>query len=188
MSINPWKPLSRRLRTDAGRRKIEDVEFEMPDGSRDTFSLFYMGKAVAILALTTDKKVILARQFRPGPCQILDELPGGGMDDGESPDVAAARELIEETGYSPGTLQYLGSPHECGYSNVERHAYLATNCIKTGSQKLDHGEDIEVVLKPVIEFIQQLVAGQCTDCEVAWMGLYRANLIVEKSLAPCASE
>lgn len=175
--VKTWKELARQSR-DKHRRTIQEVDFQLPDGRVESYSLFHSDKkSVCVLPLTDDGRVVLARQFRPGPGVVLDELPGGGVDDDETVETAIRRELLEETGYTCKDLVYLGRPYECGYSTVERHAFLATGCHYVHVQKLDQNEDIEVIVKPITEFVKQIMAGQCTDLEVAWMGLYQAGII-----------
>ena len=64
---------------------------------------------VSILALTEHGEVLLVRQYRPAPERHTLELPSGHVDPGETPLDAARRELIEETGYRPATLEHLGT-------------------------------------------------------------------------------
>ena len=66
---------------------------------------------VLVLALTTDGKIILVRQFRHAIRGTTVEFPAGSIERGETPEEAATRELLEETGYRAGTLQFLGSGH-----------------------------------------------------------------------------
>lgn len=175
--ITLWKEISRSSYRHSPYKKIDDVVFELPDGRQALYSLTGVGKTVAVLALTADAKIILARQFRPGPFAVLDELPGGGVDEEESFEFAAARELEEETGYVPEKLIPLGRFFESAYSTVNRHGFLAVNCQKTGVQRLDPNEFIEVVLKPLPEFVGQLCQGLCSDSEVAWAALFAMGLV-----------
>jgi len=177
MGISAWKVLERSVYTHSPWRRLVDVKFELPSGSVKTFSLKYEGRVVSILALSRDKMVILARQYRPGPDQVLDELPAGGVAQDETPLNAARRELLEETGYSASSITPLGRPLECAYSTVERHAFLALDCVRTGAQQLDDSEFIEVIEKPIADFVAQLQAGLCTDPEVGWMGLFHLGYL-----------
>ena len=59
--------------------------YRMPDGAETDWDVMTAADAVAVVALTDDQRVILARQFRPGPDRLLDELPGGELNDGETP-------------------------------------------------------------------------------------------------------
>ncbi|MCS7091744.1 MAG: NUDIX hydrolase [Patescibacteria group bacterium] len=52
------------------------------------------GPAAGILAITKDRKVILVKQYRPGPKEVLLELPGGYVDPNEEPEKTMERELL----------------------------------------------------------------------------------------------
>jgi ADP-ribose pyrophosphatase len=172
VSVKPWRILERSTYVHSPWRRIEDVTFELPDGVVRTFALKREGRVVSVLALTDQNRVLLTRQYRPGPDAVLDELPAGGVEPGETPEAAALRELREETGYVPVRLVPLGRPLECAYSTIERHAFLALGCRLDGPLKLDPSEFIEVVEKSLPEFLEQLRVGACTDPEVGWMGLF----------------
>ena len=101
----PWELLSERPRTD-GWVPVVTRTYRMPDGSVSDWDVHDPSfRTVAVLALTEDDRVVLVRQFRPGPGEVLWELPGGIVDDGEGLEEAAARELLEETGYQAGGVE-----------------------------------------------------------------------------------
>jgi ADP-ribose pyrophosphatase len=76
--------------------------YRLPDGSVPDWDILAAHDSVAVLAFTSNDEVVLVRQYRPGPNAVLDELPGGMIDAGETPIDAARRELLEETGYRGG--------------------------------------------------------------------------------------
>jgi ADP-ribose pyrophosphatase len=119
-TVVPWKRIETRLYEHSPYRKIEDVLFELPDGRWEWYALKKEGTVVGVLALTTDQQVILARQFRPGPNQVVDELPGGGIVRNETALEAATRELREETGFIPKDIVSLGTILDCAYSTIVR--------------------------------------------------------------------
>jgi len=92
-----WELIAQRS-GPAGYLTLHTNTYRQPDGSVADWDILAESDTVAILALTRDGRVVLARQYRPGPNRILDELPGGGIDPEESLITAAARELLEETG------------------------------------------------------------------------------------------
>ena len=104
-----------------------------------------------VFAITPQKEVVLVRQYRHGAEDILTELPAGYIEDGETPETAARRELIEETGYTPGGgLEFIGE-FIIGPAGTKHraYAYLARNAVRAGSQSLDSNEDIEILTMPL---------------------------------------
>lgn len=168
--IQEWKELSRETIFEKYRRGIEKVVFRLPDNSERDFYLKKEDSPICVLALTEKNEVILAKQYRPGPKKVLLELPGGGIEKGETPEEAIARELLEETGYT-GNTKRVTRAYECGYSPMHRYCFVATGCTKVAEQKLDEGEFIEVVLMPLPQFREHLKRGELTDIEVGYLGL-----------------
>jgi ADP-ribose pyrophosphatase len=128
----------------AGFRQMIRRKYRLPDGRLKEYDIKNEGKSVSVLAMTSAKNIILAKQFRPGPEKILMELPGGGVDNGEKPNKAIKRELLEETGYT-GKFHLVNTCWNCGYSNRLTYNFVATNCRKVQKPTNDENEFIEVV-------------------------------------------
>jgi 8-oxo-dGTP pyrophosphatase MutT (NUDIX family) len=108
---------------------------------------------VLILALTPQEEVVMVRQYRHGTEQVCLELPGGLVDpEDDSPELSARRELLEETGYRAKEITFVGEcyPQPAILSN-RCFFYLAENAIRTQTQNLDAGEDIEILTVPLKE-------------------------------------
>jgi hypothetical protein len=123
-----WELIGTERQGQAGRRAIVAKTFRMPDGSETVFTVMgdASSRSVACVALTPRQTAVLAEQYRPGPERVMTELPGGGVEPGESLAGGAARELTEETGYVPEELIYLGGMCYDGYFGGSRHYFLAT--------------------------------------------------------------
>jgi len=85
-----------------GLRRDEVIE---PSGVRTTREVITHPGSVVVLPVLPDRRILLIQQYRHAAKQYLWELVAGRMDPGETPKVAAARELIEETGYRAERLQ-----------------------------------------------------------------------------------
>jgi len=174
--IKKWEEISRKIAFQKYSRKIEKVMYKIPSGEKSDFYVKKEGPAVGILALTKDDQIILVKQFRPGPNEILDELPGGYIDDNETPKQAAERELLEETGYS-GNARFVINAFDCAYSTMQRACVVITDCKKNAEQRLEKNEFAEVVLVSLDEFRSLLRSGKNTDIEVGYLGLDYLNLL-----------
>lgn len=150
--------------------------YKMPDGKEALFDIVESGVAVCVLALTKTQKVILAQQFRPGPDKILLELPGGGVEKGETPLEAIERELLEETGYQ-GNFQFVGTNYNSAYSTMLRHNFVATDCEWQQVVKLDEHEYSEPLEMTLADFRKHLRSGELTDVETGYLGLDFLNLL-----------
>ncbi len=64
---------------------------------------------VSVVAMTSQDEILLIRQYRPAVEQFTLELPSGHVEINETPEEAARRELVEETGFQAHKLEFLGS-------------------------------------------------------------------------------
>lgn len=168
-----WRKIGERVVYERYRRIVSRT-FELPSGEAVDFEVLAEGDTVAVLALTDSNEVILARQFRAGPEEVLLELPGGLIDEGRSPAEAARLELLEETGYG-GAISAAGTILDDAYATRTKHAFTATGCRKVAEPA--PGELTEPVLMPLPEFREHLRDGRLTDVDVAYRGLEHLGLL-----------
>jgi 8-oxo-dGTP pyrophosphatase MutT (NUDIX family) len=133
---------------------------------------------VNIIPLTPDDQVIMIEQWRHGTRSVHLETPGGLMDDSESPEQCARRELLEETGFEAGQIVHIGTVHpNPSIQDNLQHYELATNCRQVSEPKLDHAEDIAVRLVPLADVAGLIETGKITHGIVIggfyWLNLYR---------------
>lgn len=154
----------------AGYRRLLNKTFRLPDGTVHAYDIKDEGKAVCMLAMTEEDEVILVECYRPGPEILLKELPGGAIDAGEEPQVAAARELLEETGYA-GELHFVGTSRDDAYSNLLRYNFVARHCKKVAEPDGDADEFGRVILMSMEAFRAHLRTGELTDVETGYLCL-----------------
>jgi 8-oxo-dGTP pyrophosphatase MutT (NUDIX family) len=96
---------------------------------------------VNVVALDADGRSLMIRQFRFGVGYNTLETPGGMVDPGEDSGTAAARELLEETGYTSEHWQYLGAvePNPAFHNHLCHH-WLAKDVVLSKEQDLGDGE------------------------------------------------
>ena len=122
------------------------------------------GSAV-IVPVFADGTVALVKQYRHPAVRYLLEIPAGTLDEGEKPEVGAARELEEELGVVAGKMEKLSeffvSP---GFCEEKMWVYLATELTET-SQRLDEDEVIEVVRLSLTEALEMISDGEIEDAK-----------------------
>jgi ADP-ribose pyrophosphatase len=115
---------------------------------------------LAILARTPDGRIPIVRQYRPALESFTWELPAGLVERGEDPAEAAARELLEETGYPARNVHSLGAPAAActGRLSNKIHSYF----IETGERAADYVPEsgIEVALKSPAELVAMIKTGE----------------------------
>ena len=102
---------------------------------------------INVIAITRDRRMILERQYRHGLGSTEWEIPAGVVEQGETPEEAARRELMEETGFGGGRWTELGaySPNASACNNLS-HSFIAEDVEALGTQHLEPTEDITIHL------------------------------------------
>ncbi len=120
---------------------VDTMEF--PGGSQAKWD-FIKHNGAAAVPVTEDGKILMVRQYRNALERYTLEIPAGGLNPGENTDVAAARELEEETGYASDDLELLISLRTTvAFCNEKIDIYVAKNLVKT-HQHLDEDEFLNV--------------------------------------------
>jgi ADP-ribose pyrophosphatase len=164
--VKPFKKVSETVVWQGEFRKMKRKSFELPNGKINDYEVLALDPslvgAVAVLVINEKNEVLVNKEFRTGSETVMFDLPSGGIEVGEAPEVAASRELMEETGYrvAPKDLQFLGAVAVDPYSEVKWHYFLTRKVEKSGAQQLDENEFIEVTWVPMAELVEAARAGK----------------------------
>ncbi len=119
--------------------------------------------AVVVAPILEDNRIVFVKQYRYPIKKISLELPAGKLDPGESEEISARRELLEETGYSAEKLIFISEFYPCvGYSDERMHLYIAKDMTHI-EQSTDHDEFIDPVILNYEEALQMVVEGEIFD-------------------------
>lgn len=149
-----------------GRRLwAEKRTIRLPTGMEREKIIIHPGHAVAILPVQEDQ-VKLLRQFRYAVDQYIIEAPAGTLEPGEEPGACANRELIEETGFSAGTIEPRGyiwtTP---GFTDEKIFLFLAKDLRPSSEFGKDEDEIIEVVDVPITSLDMMIRNGAISDAK-----------------------
>ncbi len=177
MALDIWSEVSRRLMYAGRIFSIFQATRQSPgDGRTFAFDIVDCPDWVNVVALTGSGAVVLIQQYRAGTRTITTEIPGGTVDPGESPRQAAERELREETGYESEDWELIGrvEPNPAFQTNTT-FTFLARNARRTGPQRLDDTEMIEVEERPLADLPSLVADGTITHALVVCAFYHLAN-------------
>lgn len=143
--------------------KVDQVLLQ--NGCKSTREVVFHPGAVAVLPILADRSIVLVKQFRyPVGTELL-EVPAGKLDENESPEECALRELEEETGYKAQKIEYIGYIFTTpGFSNEKIYLYVAENLIKT-EQNLDQDELLKVEILQPQDVLNKCLNGEIVDAK-----------------------
>ena len=139
------------------RLREGDVEYERE-------IVVHRGSAV-IVPVFDDGTVALVRQYRHAVDDYMLEVPAGGIEDGETFEQAALRELEEEVGVSAANIELLSEFYVSpGFLTEKMYLYLATGLTET-TQNLDHDEAIEIERITLPDALGKIRTGEIKDAK-----------------------
>ncbi|MFP4482043.1 MAG: NUDIX hydrolase [Thermovirgaceae bacterium] len=143
--------------------KVDNVI--LPSGQKTTREVVEHAPAVAILATDPKDRILLVRQNRYPVGEALLEVPAGIVEPGENARETAVRELREETGYEPQSveevLRFYTSP---GFSTEMIILFLAGGC-EYAPLEQDFDENIDVEPVEARRIADLLAAGKIRDAK-----------------------
>ncbi len=159
--------------------KLFTDKVELENGETVNRDLIKHPGGVCVVPLDEADNVLMVRQFRYGPRQVLLEIPAGKLEYGEDHRECGLRELHEETGCTCDEFTYLGylvpTP---AYDSEIIHMYLARG-LHGGEQKLDFDEFLEVEKIPLVKAVEMIMNNEITDAKTQ-VALLKTKLLLEK--------
>ena len=148
-----------------------------PNGNESLREIVHHRGGVGILFKLGDK-FVFERQYRYAFNEEMIEIPAGKLEEGEIPLPAAERELLEETGYRPLEMIYLGDMYPTvGYSNEVIHLYYCEKANKE-ERHLDNDECIDLFLLSMEEIDKMIANNEIKDSKtIAAISLYKLKIL-----------
>ena len=165
MTDKKWKLLQSKPVFESKFLSVFENDYELPDGTEGK-GYYHLSRPhyVLIVAIDTNNQLVVERNYRRGVDDFVYELPAGWIDEGESPQQAAERELKEETGYT-GEVKILGElytqPAFCSMKAFVGFARI--DSAQKGAQKLESDEHIDCELIPIEKIREMINNGEIKD-------------------------
>ena len=154
---------------------FEVWQWEQPmfDGTTQTFEKLKRTDTVNVISVTPEGKIILGKQAQPSLQPFVGGF-GGRIDEGENPESAARRELLEETGMEAGKLILWDSGQLYAKIDWAYYTFIAKDCKKTKKPNLEAGEKIELIETTFDGFVELAAQDNFRDSEIS-LKLFRLS-------------
>lgn len=141
--LGRWEPTKQR---DILRKKwigVKDVTFRLPNG--ETMEHYYIAEkpSVVVVIPVRNGQTYLIREYERGVAEVGHKFPGGKMDNGETPYIAAGREFGEELGLKPKKLIPLGEAYvDPGFMTTRAHYFLGVGLEEAPEKKVEDPREL----------------------------------------------
>lgn len=160
-SPTPWKILSRKTPFDTKFLKVHEETVELPDGTIiDDYTLVEKPSVVMVVAVDCEDRLVVLHEYKHGARKYLYTLPAGHIKKGESPEDAARRELLEETGYEAKDVRLVGTLYD--YPSKDLHTVsvvLATDIEQKQDASLENTESLSFQLISIPQVLTDITSG-----------------------------
>ncbi len=164
---SPWQTTGSRVAYDSGWMQIAEDAVITPNGTASTYSIFKLRNGVFIFAIDDQDRINIIRGYRYPLHAWVWEVPGGGIEDHESPLEAAQKELREELGLQAESWQEIGRIHGSisGHTDDTQFIFVAKKLLHiAGSKQAEEGIDAARALT-MLELQQAVVDGAIADAQ-----------------------
>ena len=135
----------------------------LPNGNTSTREWIKHPGAVCCVPILPNWRIVLIRQYRHAVKEEMIEIPAGKLEQNETPEKCALRELEEEIGYRANKLTLLANIHPAvGFTDEKMWLYLAEGLVKT-KQSLDADEFLSLFPTKLEEAVEMVWKGEITD-------------------------
>jgi 8-oxo-dGTP pyrophosphatase MutT (NUDIX family) len=167
--LQPWHTVRSRPEGDFKIFRIRTDRVLSPRTQQEhDFFVIESVNWVNVVALTTERQVVMIEQYRHGSGTVELEIPGGMMDPVDaSPEAAGQRELREETGYAGENARRIGEvfPNPAIMNNT-CYTVMVENCRCVHPVQFDHSEDLVTRLVPLAALPGLVADGKIRHCLV----------------------
>lgn len=161
--LEKWETVNSHMVINHRWCQVRRDEIKLPNGKIvDDYFVYIKPDVAMVLPITENGEIVFVRQYRHALGDFFIELPAGHFEPNqEKAQIAAMRELTEETGYVASNLQKIATLYDKpGKDTNHIHLFLAENVIKVEEQQLDLTEEIEVLLIPQGEVFTKISQGE----------------------------
>ena len=181
--MKQWKTLSTKTLLTHKRLNVYEDEVELPNGHRTDYIHFGKAKdASCVIAINSDQKVLVQKEYSYPPNQWLYQFPGGALEAHETPEQGALRELAEEAGQT-GSLQSIGWYYLDNRRRPDKHHNFICTGLTAVTAQPDTEEEFETYWLSVAEIDTLITSGQINNSSMlaAW-ALFKASPLANPSL------